>query len=123
VLRLYDNEPATYSPDLTFIAFVQYLIDGWILPKLDVSFNMGTGGRAWNDGELRADWDGINKNGFTKDAMNMALSPSCQFRFGSANQVLTVGYTMQMNLSDGATAGPGVATSRNGLFASYQVSF
>ncbi|MCL2831600.1 MAG: hypothetical protein FWD78_00385 [Treponema sp.] len=121
-LRLYDNEPTTYSPDLTFTGYVQYLVNGNILPRLDAGFNVGTG--VQTNGELRGQWDGTNKGGFTKDRMNFVMMPSVQFRFGSANQYIQLGYTLQMDLSkDSSYATLPAARTRNAIWCSYAVVF
>ena len=118
-LRIFkDDEDPGYVPDLTFTGFVQYLVNGSILPRLDFGFNMGAG--MLTSVNFRGNWDGTNKSLFTKDASNFVISPSCQFRFGgSASQWIQIGYSMQMDLTD-PKADPGM---RNTVYASYRVAF
>ena len=117
-LRLFkDDAPTYYAPDLSFSAFVQYLVNGRILPRLDLGFNMGTG--IQTGAELRGNWDGLAKGGFFDKASNFVISPTCEFRFGAASQMIKIGYAMQMDLSD-----PKIEpTMRNTIFASYRVAF
>ena len=123
-LRIGDT-PSTYAPDLAFTGFVQYLVNGTILPRLDFGFDMGTGIRAANAADLRGNWDGTNKGGFLDKASNFVIQPSCSFRFGSSNQRIDLGYALQMDLSDPKADGKvaNQASMRNTVYVSYYVGW
>ena len=120
-LRLYDDttaapKPATYTPDLSFVVWLQYVM-GNIVPRLDAGFNMGTAMSA----DYRGNWNGVAKNGFTEDRMNLPIMPSVAFRFGSANHYLKLGYTFKTDMSN-YTTNPAVMM-RNNIFVDYRVNF
>ena len=123
-----DDTPDEYTPDLSFAVWLQYVM-GNIVPRLDAGFNMG---RGFDGGatDPRGNWDGVAKGsvssdglfGFEKDMMNLAISPSVAFRFGSASHYIKLGYVMQMDMSNDTDAAIR-ETMRNTIFVDYRVNF
>jgi len=123
--RMYDgNTPNGIGPDLSFLAYLQYaLMNNTIVPRLDAGFNLGTGLRQ-EVNEIRPNWDGLNRSGFSDKGSNLVIGPSAEFRFaGASNRNIKIGYTLQMDLSDGAEATAERKTMNNLIYVDYRVSF
>ena len=117
-----------YAPDLTFYGHIQYQVGNWI-PRLAAGFNIGTGLRSpevvvGGDNQYRANWDGFAKGGFTDGASNFYISPNVEFRFNNDDKTaLQFGYILQLDLSDGAEAGPNRRTMNNVIYLDYRLEF
>ena len=121
-LRLFDGTtPPSYAPDLNFTGFVQYVLNGTIVPRLDVGFNVGTNA----SGNLRiAGQDVVNRGGFTKDAMSLGIAPSVQFRFPNSSHHIDLAYSLKVDLSSGNAKPASTApTMLNWVGLNYGVTF
>ncbi|MCL2831623.1 MAG: hypothetical protein FWD78_00500 [Treponema sp.] len=108
------GDSAAKYADLTFVGNVQYLVNGFILPRLDVGFNMGTSGLG---GIYSGMWNLVGKNGFSEKGMNLGIAPSVAFRYGNANNTLEFGYIFQKDLTANAD------NMRNSVYVEMKTSF
>jgi hypothetical protein len=129
-----DKDRTTYAPDLYFQAWVSYKVTDNVVPRLDLGYDIGSGRSSdymdmskYTAPRISNDtWDGTRKGDMIKDAANLLISPSVEFRVGgSANQFIRLGYgfiaDMTKDLAD--TYNDMVPTSYHVFQVEYKVSF
>jgi len=126
------------EPDLTFAGHLQYLLGQYIVSRLNLGLNIGSGIRSPGQPGPQGDifhsgnynyYESINKGryynnemelrfelrGGNKNAANLMIQPAIQFRY-NVNQFIELGYAMQKDLSEKT----GARTMNNFIFFAFK---